>query len=746
MKMKEMKITKRSGQEVPFDITKIENAIRKASQAVDYKDALSEGRIKLIAEEVAGVCAARDRAMHVEEIQDIVETKLMEFGAREIAKRYIVYRYKQELKRKSNTTDDQVLSLIECNNEDVKQENSNKNPTINAVQRDYMAGEVSKDVSARLLLPADVVQAHKEGIIHFHDMDYYAQHMHNCDLVNLEDMLQNGTVISETMIEKPKSFSTACNIATQIIAQVASNQYGGQSISLTHLAPFVDISRKSIQEELKEECKLANVKMSKADFNKIVEKRVRKEIQKGVQTIQYQVVTLMTTNGQAPFVTVYMYLGEARNDREREDLAMIIEEVLNERIKGVKNEQGVYITPAFPKLIYVLEEQNVTEKSPYWYLTELAAKCTAKRMVPDYISEKKMREYKLSKGETVGHGDTYTCMGCRSFLTPDRSGDGYGNVARAKNYEPGKPKYYGRFNQGVVTINLVDIALSAHGDMKKFWDIFEERCELCHRALRCRHERLKGTPSDAAPILWQYGALARLDKGEKIDKLLYGGYSTISLGYAGLWECVFAMTGKKLTEPEGEKFGLEVMEKLNEYTAKWKKAEDIDYSLYGTPLESTTYKFAKCLQKRFGVVKGVTDKNYITNSYHVNVREEINAFDKLTFESQFQKLSPGGAISYVEVPNMQNNIPAVLALMKHIYNTIMYAELNTKSDYCQKCGYDGEIQIVEDENHKLIWRCPNCGNTDQDTMNVARRTCGYIGTQFWNQGRTQEIKERVLHL
>ena len=746
MKMKEMKITKRSGQEVPFDITKIENAIRKASQAVDYKDALSEGRIKLIAEEVAGVCAARDRAMHVEEIQDIVETKLMEFGAREIAKRYIVYRYKQELKRKSNTTDDQVLSLIECNNEDVKQENSNKNPTINAVQRDYMAGEVSKDVSARLLLPADVVQAHKEGIIHFHDMDYYAQHMHNCDLVNLEDMLQNGTVISETMIEKPKSFSTACNIATQIIAQVASNQYGGQSISLTHLAPFVDISRKSIQEELKEECKLANVKMSKADFNKIVEKRVRKEIQKGVQTIQYQVVTLMTTNGQAPFVTVYMYLGEARNDREREDLAMIIEEVLNERIKGVKNEQGVYITPAFPKLIYVLEEQNVTEKSPYWYLTELAAKCTAKRMVPDYISEKKMREYKLSKGETVGHGDTYTCMGCRSFLTPDRSGDGYGNVARAKNYEPGKPKYYGRFNQGVVTINLVDIALSAHGDMKKFWDIFEERCELCHRALRCRHERLKGTPSDAAPILWQYGALARLDKGEKIDKLLYGGYSTISLGYAGLWECVFAMTGKKLTEPEGEKFGLEVMEKLNEYTAKWKKAEDIDYSLYGTPLESTTYKFAKCLQKRFGVVKGVTDKNYITNSYHVHVTEKIDAFDKLALEAKFQKLSPGGAISYVEVPNMQNNLKAVLSIMKFIYENIMYAELNTKSDYCQVCGFDGEIEIVKDESGKLIWKCPKCGNTDESKLNVARRTCGYIGSQFWNQGRTQEIKERVLHV
>ena len=746
MKTKEMKITKRSGQEVPFDITKIENAIRKASQAVDYKDALSEGRIKLIAEEVAGVCAARDRAMHVEEIQDVVETKLMEFGAREIAKRYIVYRYKQQLLRQANTTDKQILSLIECNNEDVKQENSNKNPTINAVQRDYMAGEVSKDVSARLLLPADIVQAHKDGVIHFHDMDYYAQHMHNCDLVNLEDMLQNGTVISETMIEKPKSFSTACNIATQIIAQVASNQYGGQSISLTHLAPFVDISRKAIQEEVKGECELAGVKMSKEDFDKIVELRVRKEIQKGVQTIQYQVVTLMTTNGQAPFVTVYMYLGEARSERERDDLAMIIEEVLNERIKGVKNEQGVYITPAFPKLIYVLEEQNIREDSPYWYLTELAAKCTAKRMVPDYISEKKMREYKLSKGETVGHGDTYTCMGCRSFLTPDRSGDGYGNVARAKNYEPGKPKYYGRFNQGVVTINLVDIALSAHGDMEKFWSLFDERCELCHRALRCRHERLKGTPSDAAPILWQYGALARLDKGEKIDKLLYGGYSTISLGYAGLWECVFAMTGKKLTEPEGEKFGLEVMEKLNEYTAKWKKAEDIDYSLYGTPLESTTYKFAKCLQKRFGVVKGVTDKNYITNSYHVHVTEKIDAFAKLALEAKFQKLSPGGAISYVEVPNMQNNLPAVLSIMKFIYDNIMYAELNTKSDYCQVCGFDGEIEIVKDESGKLIWKCPKCGNTDESKLNVARRTCGYIGSQFWNQGRTQEIKERVLHV
>ena len=638
------------------------------------------------------------------------------------------------------------MSLIECNNEDVKQENSNKNPTINAVQRDYMAGEVSKDVAARLLLPAEVVQAHKDGIIHFHDMDYYAQHMHNCDLVNLEDMLQNGTVISGTMIEKPKSFSTACNIATQIIAQVASNQYGGQSISLTHLAPFVDVSRQVIRAELKSECEIAGVEMEPEKFDAIVEKRVRKEIQKGVQTIQYQVVTLMTTNGQAPFVTVFMYLGEARSEQERRDLAMIIEEVLNERIRGVKNEEGVYITPAFPKLIYVLEPQNVEENSPYWYLTELAAKCTAKRMVPDYISEKKMREYKLSKGESVGNGDTYTCMGCRSFLTPDRSGNGYGNVANAGNYEPGKPKYYGRFNQGVVTINLVDVALSAGGSMDEFWRIFGDRCELCHRALRCRHERLKGTSSDAAPILWQYGALARLEKGEKIDKLLYGGYSTISLGYAGLWECVFAMTGKKLTEPEGESFGLEVMQKLNEYTAKWKAAEDIDYSLYGTPLESTTYKFAKCLQKRFGIVKGVTDRNYITNSYHIHVTEPIDAFRKLETEAKFQKLSPGGAISYVEVPNLQNNLGAVLAIMKFIYDHIMYAELNTKSDYCQVCGFDGEIEIVKDMSGKLIWRCPKCGNTDESKLNVARRTCGYIGSQFWNQGRTQEIKERVLHV
>ena len=728
--MKTMKIIKRSGEEKEFDIVKIENAIRKASQAVDYKNALSEGRIKLIAEEVAGVCAARDRAMTVEEIQDVVENKIMEMGSHEIAKKYIVYRYKRQLARKANTTDEQILSLIECNNEDVKQENSNKNPTINSVQRDYMAGEVSKDVASRLLLPQDVVQAHKDGLIHFHDMDYYAQHMHNCDLVNLEDMLQNGTVISGTMIEKPKSFSTACNIATQIIAQVASNQYGGQSISLTHLAPFVDVSRQAIRRELADECAEAGVKMEKDKFDAIVEKRVRKEIERGVQTIQYQVVTLMTTNGQAPFVTVYMYLGEARNEQEKKDLAIIIEEVLKERIKGVKNEQGVYITPAFPKLIYVLEEQNITEDSPYWYLTELSAKCTAKRMVPDYISAKKMLEYKIDK---CGNGNVYTCMGCRSFLTPYVD-------------ENGKPKYYGRFNQGVVTINLVDVALSAHGDMEKFWNIFEERCELCHKALQCRHERLTGTLSDAAPILWQYGALTRLPKGAPIDKYLHGGYSTISLGYAGLWEAVFALNGKKLTEPEGEALGLEIMKKLNEYTAKWKAAENIDYSLYGTPLESTTYKFAKCLQKRFGVIKGVTDKNYITNSYHIHVTEKIDAFEKLRIEAKFQRLSPGGAISYVEVPNMQNNLPAVLSVMKFIYDNIMYAELNTKSDYCQVCGFDGEIEIVKDESGKLVWKCPKCGNTDEAKLNVARRTCGYIGSQFWNQGRTQEIKERVLHV
>ena len=728
--MKVMSIIKRSGQEVPFDISKIVNAIRKASQAVDYRNALSEGRIRLIAEEVAGVCEARDRAMTVEEIQDVVENKIMEMGSPEIAKKYIVYRYQRALARKANTTDQQILSLIECNNEDVKQENSNKNPTINSVQRDYMAGEVSKDVSSRLLLPQDVVQAHRDGIIHFHDMDYFAQHMHNCDLVNLEDMLQNGTVISGTMIEKPKSFSTACNIATQIIAQVASNQYGGQSISLTHLAPFVEVSRQAIARELRAECEEAGLKPDEQAFAQIVERRVRKEIQKGVQTIQYQVVTLMTTNGQAPFVTVFMYLGEAKDERERADLALIIEEVLRERITGVKNEQGVYITPAFPKLIYVLEEQNVREGSPYWYLTELAARCTAKRMVPDYISEKKMLEYKVDK---KGDGHCYTCMGCRSFLTPYVD-------------ENGKAKYYGRFNQGVVTVNLPDIALSAHGDETRFWQIFDERMELCHRALQSRHERLSGTLSDAAPILWQYGALTRLGKGEKIDKYLHGGYSTLSLGYAGLWECVLAMNGKKLTEPEGEAFGLEVMRKLNEYTAKWKQAENIDYSLYGTPLESTTYKFAKSLQKRFGIIKNITDRNYITNSYHIHVTEPVDAFTKLSIEAKFQKLSPGGAISYVEVPNMQNNIPAVLSIMQFIYENIMYAELNTKSDYCQVCGFDGEMEIVKDAAGKLLWRCPKCGNTDETKLNVARRTCGYIGSQFWNQGRTQEIKERVLHV
>jgi len=729
--MKQMKIIKRSGQEVDFDIEKIANAIRKASQAVDCRFALTEGRIKLIAEEVAGVCEARDRAMTVEEIQDVVENKIMEMGSHEIAKRYIVYRYKRELARKANTTDQQILTLIENNNEDAKQENSNKNPTINSVQRDYMAGEVSKDVSARILLPQDVVEAHRLGIIHFHDMDYYAQHMHNCDLVNLEDMLQNGTVISGTMIEKPKSFSTACNIATQIIAQVASNQYGGQSISLTHLAPFVEVSRQAIAKDLAAECALGNVQMDKDVFDKIVEKRVRKEIQKGVQTIQYQVVTLMTTNGQAPFVTVFMYLGEARNERERADLALIIEEVLNERILGVKNEKGVYITPAFPKLIYVLEEQNINPGAPYWYLTELAAKCTAKRLVPDYISEKKMKEYKVDKN---GEGHCFTCMGCRSFLTP------------YIEPETGKPKYYGRFNQGVVTINLPDAALSARHDLTEFWRILEERLELCHKALRCRHERLSGTLSDAAPILWQYGALTRLPKGTVIDKYLHGGYSTLSLGYAGLWECVYALTGHKLTEPEGEELGLAIMRKLNDFTAKWKAAEDVDYSLYGTPLESTTYKFAKCLQKRFGVVKGVTDRNYITNSYHIHVTEPVDAFTKLATEAKFQRLSPGGAISYVEVPNMQNNIPAVLDIMRFIYDHIMYAELNTKSDYCQVCGYDGEIQIVKDDTGKLVWRCPKCGNMDESKLNVARRTCGYIGSQFWNQGRTQEIKERVLHV
>lgn len=724
-----MKVIKRSGQEVEFDQEKILNAIKKANASVEKEEnRLSDAQIRKSVENVVKECESIGRAVSVEEIQDMVEQNISRYNYY-VAKNYITYRYSRDLVRKSNTTDKQILSLIDCNNEEVKQENSNKNPTVSSVQRDYMAGEVSKDITKRFLLPEDIVKAHEEGIIHFHDADYFAQKMHNCDLVNLEDMLQNGTVISGTMIEKPHSFATACNIATQIIAQVASSQYGGQSISLTHLAPFVDVSRKKIRKETMEEFARLGVKISDEQLSEIVEGQVRKEINKGIQTIQYQVVTLMTTNGQSPFITVFMYLGEARNEQEKKDLALMIEETLNQRITGVKNQQGVYITPAFPKLIYVLEEQNIHEDSPYWYLTELAAKCTAKRMVPDYISEKKMKELKVDKN---GEGHCYTCMGCRSFLTPYVD-------------ENGKPKYYGRFNQGVVTVNLIDIALSADKDIDKFWKIFDERMELCHRALQCRHERLTGTTSDAAPILWQYGALARLKPGEKIDKLLHGGYSTISLGYAGLWETVYALTGKKLIEPEGKKLGLEIMKKLNEYTKKWKEAENIDYSLYGTPLESTTYKFAKCLQRRFGVIEGVTDKSYVTNSYHVHVTEPINAFDKLLFESEFQALSPGGAISYVEVPNMQNNIPAVLEVMKFIYDNIMYAELNTKSDYCQVCGYDGEIQIVEDGG-KLVWECPNCKNRDQTKLNVARRTCGYIGSQFWNQGRTQEIKDRVLHL
>ena len=733
-----MNIIKRSGEEVPFEAGKITAAIRKANATVDDADKLTEARIARIAEQIENFCAMHDRALSVEEIQDLVETKIQEAGAHQVAKSYIKYRFKRELARRANTTDQQILSLIDCHNEEAKQENSNKNPTINSVQRDYMAGEVSKDVTRRLLLPPDIVKAHEEGIIHFHDMDYYAQRMHNCDLVNLEDMLQNGTVISGTMIERPHSFSTACNIATQIIAQVASNQYGGQSISLTHLAPFVKLSREKIRRDIEAEFAAAGVEVPAEKVSEIVEKRVREEIARGVQTIQYQVVTLMTTNGQAPFVTVYMYLNEARDEQEKKDLAVIIEETLKQRYLGVKNETGVYITPAFPKLIYVLEEDNISEGTPYWHLTELAAKCTAKRLVPDYISEKMMKELK---------GDVYTCMGCRSFLTPDRFTDaGIGNISKAKNYVPGRHRYYGRFNQGVVTVNLVDIGLSAHGDMDAFWKIFDERMELCHRALQRRHDRLMGTLSDAAPILWQYGALARLEKGEKIDKLLFDGYSTISLGYAGLWECVLSLNGKKLTEPEGQELGLEIMRKLNEYTAKWKKAENIDYSIYGTPLESTTYRFAQCLQRRFGIVKGITDRNYITNSYHVHVTEPIDAFAKLALEAKFQALSPGGAISYVEVPDMQNNIPAVLSVMKFIYGNIMYAELNTKSDYCQACGFDGEIEIVKDANGKLIWKCPKCGCTDQSKMNVARRTCGYIGSQYWNQGRTQEIKERVLHL
>lgn len=723
-----MKILKRSGAEAVFDINKIIAAVTKANQTVDLKNTLTAEQIQAIGKYVEGVCAALDRALSVEEIQDIVETQIMKAGAFEVAKKYITYRYVRSLVRQANSTDKQILTLIECNNEDIKQENSNKNPTVNSVQRDYMAGEVSKDIASRILLPREIIDAHNEGIIHFHDMDYYAQHMHNCDLVNLEDMLQNGTVISGTMIDRPRSFSTACNIATQIIAQVASNQYGGQSITLTHLAPFVDVSRRRIRTELIEE--LGEFGLTKKNLERIVEKRVREEIERGVQTIQYQVVTLMTTNGQAPFVTVFMYLGEARNEREKSDLAIIIEEVLKQRCKGVKNESGTYITPAFPKLIYVLEEDNIEPESPYYYLTELAAKCTAKRMVPDYISEKIMLANKIDKN---GDAHCYTCMGCRSFLTPYVG-------------EDGKPKYYGRFNQGVVTVNLPDIGLSAHGNIEAFWKIFDERMELCHRALQCRHERLSGTLSDAAPILWQHGALLRLKKGEKIDKYLHGGYSTLSLGYAGLWECVFSLINKKLTEKEGEELGLEIMRRLNSYTAKWKAAENIDYSLYGTPLESTTYKFAKTLQRRFGVVEGVSDRNYITNSYHVHVAEPIDAFAKLSLEAKFQTLSPGGAISYVEVPNMQNNIPAVLLVMRYIYDNIMYAELNTKSDYCQVCGFDGEVEIVKDEDGKLVWQCPKCGNKDQNKMNVARRTCGYIGTQYWNQGRTQEIRERVLHL
>ncbi len=724
-----LKIIKRSGAEVPFDRQKIEVAVTKANESVIPSERMTEIQIKRIAEDVEMAALNMNRSLSVEEIQDMVEDQIMNQRAFSVARRYITYRYTRELVRKSNTTDEQILSLIECNNEEVKQENSNKNPTVNSVQRDYMAGEVSKDITRRILLPQDIVKAHDEGIIHFHDADYFAQHMHNCDLVNLEDMLQNGTVISGTLIEKPHSFSTACNIATQIIAQVASSQYGGQSISLTHLAPFVDVSRKKITKEVIDEFGSVGVTLDSQKLSSIVESRLREEIRRGVQTIQYQVVTLMTTNGQAPFVTVFMYLGEAKNERERGDLALIIEETLNQRYQGVKNQDGVWITPAFPKLIYVLEEDNINKDSKYYYLTQLAAKCTAKRMVPDYISEKIMLKNKIDKN---GDGHCYTCMGCRSFLTPYVD-------------EDGKPKYYGRFNQGVVTVNLVDIALTAKGDMDEFYRIFDERMELCHRALQYRHERLTGTLSDAAPILWQHGALLRLKSGETIDKYLHGGYSTLSLGYAGLWECVYAMTGKKLTEKDGEEFGLEIMRKLNEYTAKWKAAENIDYSLYGTPLESTTYKFAKCLQKRFGIVKGVTDKTYITNSYHIHVTEQIDAFDKLALEAKFQALSPGGAISYVEVPNMNDNLDAVMSVMRFIYDNIMYAELNTKSDYCQVCGFDGEIQVVE-EDGKLVWECPHCKNRDQSKMNVARRTCGYIGTQYWNQGRTQEIRERVLHL
>lgn len=740
-----MKIIKRNGSEVTFDVDKIENAIAKANAEVNGEERLTNREIRFAALNVTDECMEAGHTVTVEEVQDLVEDQLMALDHFEVARKYIIYRYVQNQRRQKNTTDDKILSLIECNNEEVKQENSNKNPTVVSVQRDYMAGEVSKDLVQRELLPEDIVQAHNEGLIHFHDSDYFAQHMHNCDLINLDDMLQNGTVISGTLIERPHSFSTACNIATQIIAQVASCQYGGQSISLAHLAPFVDVSRRKIRKAVMDEMNSVGVELSAEQLSDMVEKRLHDEVSRGVQTIQYQVVTLMTTNGQAPFITVFMYLNEAKSEQEKKDLALIIEEMLRQRYQGVKNEAGVWITPAFPKLIYVLEEDNIHEDSEFFYLTKMAAKCTSRRLVPDYISEKKMKEYKLSAGEKEGEGDCYTCMGCRSFLTPDRSGNGYGNVARAKNYEPGKPKYYGRFNQGVVTINLPDVALSANRNMDEFWKIFDERLELCHRALRCRHERLKGTLSDAAPILWQYGALARLDKGEKIDPLLYGGYSTISLGYAGLYECVKAMTGHSHTDAEATPFALEVMQHMNDKCNEWKAAENIDYSIYGTPLESTTYKFAKALQRRFGVIPGITDKGYITNSYHVHVAEEIDAFQKLQFESEFQRLSPGGAISYVEVPNMQDNLEAVLRVMQFIYDHIMYAELNTKSDYCQVCGYDGEIQIVEDDG-KLVWECPHCKNRDQNKMNVARRTCGYIGTQFWNQGRTQEIKDRVLHL
>ena len=740
-----MKIVKRNGSEVTFDVNKIVAAIERANITVPGEQRLTHQQVVDAADVVEAEAQACGHTVTVEEVQDMVEDQIMAKGAFSVARNYITYRYIQGLKRQSNTTDDKILSLIECNNEEVKQENSNKNPTVNSVQRDYMAGEVSKDLTMRMLLPEDVVEAHNEGIIHFHDSDYYAQHMHNCDLVNLDDMLQNGTVISGTLIEKPHSFSTACNIATQIIAQVASSQYGGQSISLTHLAPFVEVSRQKIRREVTRELAELGIDATSEKISEVVENRLLEEIRRGVQTIQYQVVTLMTTNGQAPFVTVFMYLNEARSAQEKHDLALIIQETLRQRYEGVKNEAGVWITPAFPKLIYVLEDDNIEPGQKYYHLTQLAAKCTAKRMVPDYISEKKMKELKLSRGEKPGEGDCFTCMGCRSFLTPDRSGNGFDNVANAKNYEPGKPKYYGRFNQGVVTINLPDVALSSGGDMDEFWKIFNERLELCHKALRCRHDRLRGTLSDAAPILWQYGALARLPKGAPIDPLLYGGYSTISLGYAGLYECVKYMTGHSHTEPDATPFAIAVMQHMNDKCNEWKAAEDIDYSIYGTPLESTTYKFAKCLQRRFGIVPGITDHGYITNSYHVNVREEIDAFDKLKFESQFQPLSPGGAMSYVEVPNMQDNLEAVMAVLRYIYDNIMYAELNTKSDYCQVCGYDGEIKIVEDDG-KLVWECPHCGNRDQSKLNVARRTCGYIGTQFWNQGRTEEIRDRVMHL